>query len=57
MQQKFGDFTQNWLNFQPAFEAKETFKTTKGEGFKEFEERKEPFKLKDNALTADQKAL
>ena len=56
-QSKFGDATQNWLNFQTTFKPEETFKTSTGEGIKPFADRTEPFKLKDNALTADPAAV
>ena len=57
MQKKFGSANENWLNFQPSFEAKETFKTTTGTSFNELGDRKDPFKLKETGLTKDQQAL
>ena len=52
-QQKYGDFTQDWMKFQPAFEAKETFKTTKQTSFADMGDRKDPFTLKATGLTKD----
>jgi plasmid maintenance system antidote protein VapI len=57
VQAKFGEATQNWMNFQPTFEAKETFKTSARETMLPFEQRSEPFKLKTNSLTANEKAV
>ena len=45
------------MNFQPAFEPKETFKTTKQTSYAQMNERKDPFVLKATGLTKDQKAL
>ena len=57
VQARFGDATENWMNFQPQFETKETFKTTTGTSFTQLGDRKDPFKLKETGLTKDQQAL
>ena len=57
LQAKFGSATENWMNFQPTFDAKDTFKTSAASEMLPFEERTEPFKLKTNSLTANEKAL
>ena len=46
-QARFGDATENWMNFQPQFETKETFKTTTGTSFTQLGDRQDPFKLKE----------
>jgi hypothetical protein len=41
------------MNFQKTFTPEETFKTTTGVSIKPFDQRTEPFKLKETALTSD----
>ena len=50
---KFGNATENWMNFQPGFSTGETFKTTSGTSFTQMEDRRDPFNLKQTALTAN----
>ena len=57
MQVKFGNATENWMNFQPTFKPEETFKTTTGTSFNGMDERKDPFTLKKTGLTKDEQAL
>ncbi len=57
VQTKFGDATENWMNFQTGFKADETFKTTSAMSYNAMEDRKDPFKLKETALTKDAAAL
>ena len=55
--EKFGNATENWMNFQQGFSTEETFKTTNGTSFNGMEERKDAFKLRQTALTADPAAM
>ena len=52
-QQKFGNATENWMNFQPGFSTEETFKTTAGTSFSDMGARADPFKLRQTALTGN----
>ena len=54
---KFYTSTENWMNFQPAFKPKETYKTTFGCDYEQPANQKGKFQLKDTSLTADKKAL
>ena len=45
------------MNFQPQFEAQETFKTTAQLSFNQPGDRSDPFKLRQNNLTGNQAAL
>ena len=45
------------MNFQPGFKTDETFKTTAQISYSGMEERKEPFKLRQNAMTSNQAAM
>lgn len=55
--EKFGSATQNWMNFQQTVKPDDTFQTTTANSFKEFNNRSEPFALKNNALTKNEQAL
>ena len=55
---KFFGATENWMNFQTGkVESDETFRTTAQQDFTQPKDQESKFKLKDNALTKDQKAL
>ena len=52
-QQKFGNASENWMNFQPGFGTEETFKTTAGTSYSGMDARVDPFKLRQTGLTGN----
>ena len=45
------------MNFQQGFKVDETFKTTSATSYTPLENRQDPFKLRDTAMTKDAAAL
>ena len=56
-QEKFGNASENWMNFQQTMPTDETFKTTSQISFNDMGGRTDPFALRQNATTGNQAAL